>query len=57
MLDFKSMTDFELIAAEAQLEASIEVSITQMKYNSNIPAMEEELEVVKQEIKRRGLNV
>lgn len=57
MLDFKSMTDFELIAAEAQLEASINASVMQMRYNENVSLMEEELSLVQEEIKRRGLNV
>lgn len=57
MLDFKSMTDFELIAAESQLEASINASVMQMRYNENVSLMEEELSLVQEEIKRRGLNV
>jgi hypothetical protein len=56
-LNFSEMSDFELIATESQLEASIHVAITQMKVNENLLHMEEELNLVKEEIKRRNIEL
>jgi hypothetical protein len=56
-LNFSEMSDFELIATESQLEASIHVAITQMKVNENLLDMEEELNLVKEEIKRRNIEL
>jgi hypothetical protein len=56
-LNFSEMSDFELIATESQLEASIHVAITQMKANENLLDMEEELNLVKEEIKRRNIEL
>jgi hypothetical protein len=56
-LNFNEMSDFELIAAESQLEASIHIAITQMKVDEKFLEMEEELEQVKEEIKRRNIDL
>jgi hypothetical protein len=56
-LNFSEMSDFELIAAESQLEASIHIAITQMRANENLLDMEEELNQVKEEIKRRNIEL
>jgi hypothetical protein len=56
MNNFKDISDFELIALEGQLEVSIKNAIVQMKENFHIQEYEEELELVREEIKRRNID-
>jgi hypothetical protein len=56
-LDFSEMSDFELVATESQLETSIHFAITQMRVNEKLLDMEEELNQVREEIKRRNIEL
>ena len=54
--NFESMTDFEVMAAEAQLVMSIESALVHMVHNDKINKMYEELEEVQSELERRGVD-
>lgn len=55
MKNFKILNDFELCAAEAQVEASIAYAVTNMKYDEHLNDLYSELEDIHQEKKKRGL--
>lgn len=56
-MDFTSLSDFELIATQSQLEVSLNHAVSNMKDSRLIQEIAEDLDRLDKEIKRRHLDV
>ena len=57
IMDFTSLSDFELIATQSQLEVSLNHAVSNMKDSRLIQEIAEDLDRLDKEIKRRHLDV
>lgn len=55
MLDFKNMKDKELLNLKEQTESKIQTIVFDMRLNTNIAELEEELTKILKEIKIRNI--